>query len=114
MTYISKSKTVTTSRIDSMPELVAAMQAVDNSYTKRELEDVIKIFRRTVAVALANDTEICMHSFVNFHVKQNKDRVASFTGKPVEYKGKKTVGISVSPVFRKEVQSIRDAAAKVE
>lgn len=99
-----------TGRIDSMPELVAAMREVDQTYSKRELEDMVKIFRRTVAVALAQGKEICMHSFMNFHVKQNKDRVASFTGKPVEYKGKKTIGVSVSPVFRKEVQNIRETA----
>ena len=100
--------TDTTVRISSMPDLVAAMREVDQSYSKQELEDVVKILRRTVAIQLAKDVEICMHSFVNLHVKTNKDRVASFTGKPVEYKGKKTIGVSVSPVFRKEVQAIRD------
>lgn len=104
------SDTNETNRVANIGAMTSAMFAVSNTYSKAEYEDFLKVFRRTVAVELAKGNEISMHSFVNFHVKQNKDRVASFTGKPVEYKGKKTIGITVSPTFRAEVQALRESA----
>lgn len=100
----------TDGRIGSIAAMTSAMFAVNQSYSKAEYEDFIKVFRRTLAVELAKDNDISLHSFVNFHIKHNKDRIAKFTGKPVFYKGNKTIGVTVSPTFREEVQALRKAA----